>query len=224
VLAKWIVCRVAAASRPAFSEAQLAWAATADCTGFLGQCGGFHEDFAHVLALWKDRRSMEDFARHEHEALANSGQQRGFYSAVEVHVLSRLVEMPGERASLPQAVPAGSFARISDCTVHASRRSHFVEAHLRIWRPGLSRVAGLLYGTLWAFDDRPNRFLVASLWDDEASHAGYVGKTMPALRTQAGMHEDIAHIESRGFGLVRSWTVSPGAPAWAGSPVPATAR
>lgn len=215
MLAKWIVCRVAEASRPAFSEAQLAWAAGADCPGFLGQCGGFHDEYAHVVALWKDPGALQRFARHERDALAGSSQQRGFSSAVEVHVLSRLVEMPGQCDTLPEAVAEGRFARISDCSVHASRRSHFIDAHLRTWRPGLAGVAGLLCSTLWSFDSRPNRFLVVSLWDDEASHASYARQVMPDLRAQAATHQDIAHIESRAFSLVRRWTVSPALPAWA---------
>jgi hypothetical protein len=212
VLAKWIICRVAEASRPSFSEAQLAWAATADCSGFLGQCGGFHGDSAHVLALWKDREALDRFTHQEHAALADSAQQRGSYGAIQVHVLSRRLDLPGRQAGLQGAVAQAAFIRISDCTVHADKRIHFVDAHVQVWRPGLSTVPGMLGGTLWTFIDRPNRFLVATLWDDERSHSRYVCDLMPDLRASATTNADIAHIETRHFGLARAWTVAAATP------------
>lgn len=224
MLAKWIICRVAEASRPGFSEAQLSWSATAECRGFLGQCGGFHGDFAHMLALWKDRSALEAFTRMEHDAIANSSQQRGFYSAIQVHVLSRVMDLPGEHPTLAEAVPLGAFVRIADCTVHVANRTHFVDAHKQVWRPGLAAVPGMLGGAMWTFDDRPNRYLVMTLWDDEESHARYVSDAMPDLRARAATHADIAHIESRPFHLVPSWTVSLSGPGSGGPAAPAPAQ
>ena len=82
---KLIKCSVLAAQKALFARAQLAWAATAECPGFLGQCGGWDKQSgdAIVLSSWKGAHSLSPIL--QADPVKNGGislQLMGLRSAV----------------------------------------------------------------------------------------------------------------------------------------------
>ena len=212
MLAKWIVCRVTKPNRPGFAEAQSRWSTIAGCDGFRGQFGGFAGDHAHIVGLWSDQAAYQQFMRHEHDLIAGRNRQSQFYSEIQVGLLSQAMDMPGQHATLADAVPFASFVRIADCTVAEARIDHFLEVQRAVWSPGMASAPGMLGGAFWSFDGQPNRFLVVSLWRSEAEHDAYATELLPRLRGLAVPEQDLVSIQGYHFGLQLPWSVNPHRP------------
>lgn len=90
-------CRVPISTRERFLAAQRQWQALHSVEGFLAQRCGFVEgesDACVIVALWKDRLSLERFMFCEHDRIVESGQQAGSYLDGRV-VLSELISEVG---------------------------------------------------------------------------------------------------------------------------------
>jgi Domain of unknown function (DUF4937 len=209
VLAKWIVCRVSGSNRPAFSAAQQKWSRIAGCNGFIGQFGGFCGKHAHVIGLCSKRDLYEQFMQRDHGAIAPANWQQEFYANIRVCVLSKVMDMPGEHASLANAVPSGVFARVAVCEVHKPNVEHFLAMQREVWTPAMAGAPGMLGGAFWSFEGQPNRFLVSSLWRSESEHSTYMSEAVPTLRQCAAAEQDLVSVQGYHFDLQRTWSVCP---------------
>ncbi len=207
MLAKWIVCRVSQSNRPAFAAAQLKWTGIAGCDGFSGQFGGFCGEHVHVVGLWSKRELYEQFMQRDHDSITRANRQHELCSDIRVCVLSRVMDLPGEHASLADAVPFGVFARIALCEVHEANVEHFLAIQREVWAPAMANVPGMLGGAFWSFDEHPNRFLVSSLWRSESDHSAYSSGVVPQLRQRTAVEQDLASIQGYHFNLQRPWSV-----------------
>ncbi|MCB9898136.1 MAG: DUF4937 domain-containing protein [Planctomycetes bacterium] len=209
MLAKSIACTVAERERPAFARAQRRWSAIATCDGFLGQLGGFEGDGAYVLGLWRDGDAYARFMREAHDEVTSTNDQAATYSAISVELARVALGMPGECASLVEALPYAGFLRVAECDVDPTRVGHFTAVQRDVWTPGMARVPGMLAGAFWTSDTRPARFLVTTLWRGEREHVAYARDVLPALRGRAAADADLRAIRGRQFTLEPSWTVLP---------------
>jgi heme-degrading monooxygenase HmoA len=214
MLLKWIRCTVPAQSRPGFSRAQEQWSALSDVAGFRGQVGGWSvadPSVACILGLWRDRDAYGSFMRDVHDRICEcSGQERTYESSLVV-LVEELRGMPGGRPAIDEAVATAGFLRTADCQVKPGRSASFLEAQRSVWAPGMKAAGGMLAGSFGAMDGSEPRYLVATLWADESSHARYVQRDLERLRERAGVDADVEKIEGTFVRLNPDWTVVAGA-------------
>lgn len=87
MLIKLIQCTVPRDRREQFSTGQKAWAALADCPGFLAQFGGWSLAYpkrAVIVGLWADRAAYDAFMRDVHDQIFANNGQAGAYDSIEV--------------------------------------------------------------------------------------------------------------------------------------------
>lgn len=208
MLLKWITCLVEPQRRDAFDEAQQAWASLALCPDLVAQVGGWDEhDRACILGLWRDQASYGRFMEHLHDAIALGSAQQGTYRRSSVVLADALLQLPGDAEGLLQACAGAEVLRVADCTVSPGHRDHFVASQLSVWAPGLEATAGMRQGVLAVVQDRPQRFLVGSLWRTLADHDVLVRDRLPALRTLAGAQADLASFQEHRVRLEPGWQV-----------------
>jgi heme-degrading monooxygenase HmoA len=209
MIAKWIVCRVSESHRSAFAAAQRLWSGMSGCNGFSGQFGGFCGEHAHIVGLWSQRELYDQFMSCRHDVIARENRQHEFYSHIHVSVLGKVMELPGECASLAEAVTSAVFARLAVREVHESNVEHFLAMQRDVWAPAMAKAPGMLGGACWSFEGQPSRFLVSSLWRSESEHGAYASGEVPRLRECAAVDQDIAQVQGRHFNLQQSWSIRP---------------
>ena len=206
---KWIRCQVSNPSQKAFDEAQCLWSSIARCRGFKGQFGGFHADFAMILALWEKMDDYQHFMSNTHDEVMATSSQHQTYSSLEAHLLERVMVMPGAKSSFSSAIPTAEVLRIADCLVHENRVADFIDRQHRIWAPGMAQAPGMLASLFWSFIDQPNRFLVSTLWRSQKEHDNYATSLLPKLRATARPDRDLIELKGCSFKLNPRWTVVP---------------
>jgi heme-degrading monooxygenase HmoA len=213
VYVKWIVCQVEESRRPAFDGAQRTWAVIATTAGFVAQVGGWTADGteACIVAFWADRGAYDRYVAYVHDAVTSASGQEQTYTGMEIVQASMLVRMRGAAASIAAAAGEAGFLRVADCRVPRERRGHFVNAQISVWEPGMAKTQGQLGGAFAVIDgadgEDDDRYLVTTLWHDEAAHRAYVTDVQPGLREQARPDEDLRGISGRTVQLERGWTV-----------------
>ena len=210
MLLKWIRCTVPARSREAFSRAQTGWSALRGVAGFRGQVGGWSvadPATACVLGLWRDRETYGSFMRDVHDRVADGSGQGRTYESISVVLCEVLLEMPGDRPRIDEAVAPAGFLRTADCRVRPGRSASFLATQRSVWLPGMKAAGGMLAGSFAAIDGSDRRYLVATLWADEAAHARYVQRDLEALRARAVVDADVEEIAGTFVELDPGWTV-----------------
>jgi heme-degrading monooxygenase HmoA len=210
MLLKWIRCTVPARSREAFSHAQTRWSALRGVAGFRGQVGGWSAAdpaTACVLGLWRDRETYGSFMRDVHDRVADGSGQDRTYESISVVLCESRLEMRGLKPRIDEAVASAGFLRTADCRVRPGRSASFLQMQQSVWLPGLKAAGGMLAGSLAAIDGSDRRYLVATLWADEASHARYVRRDLEALRARAAVEADVDQIAGTFVELDPGWTV-----------------
>jgi heme-degrading monooxygenase HmoA len=213
MLLKWIRCTVPSRSRTEFSKAQEHWSALSDVAGFLGQVGGWsvaRSPVACVLGLWRDREAYKSFMRDVHDAICDRSGQTQTYESIRVVLAQETINMPGSTTRLDKAVAAAGFLRVTDCLVRPGRSTSFVESQRSVWVPGMKAAGGMLAGSFGAVDASDRGYLVASLWEDEASHARYVQHDLAGLRARAGVDADAKEVVGTLVRLEPGWRVVAG--------------
>jgi len=208
MLLKWMVAEVPAGDRDDFAEAQRGWAPIALAQGLIGQVGGWNQEGAAcMLAAWSDAGAYKRFYDHVHDAITDFNEQQGTYVGLHVALAHSVVAMPGDADSFADAMAGATFLRLADCNVHNARVSHFVRAQLTVWAPGMAACEGMLGGRFSASVDRAGRYLVSTLWRDEADHQAYVNGPFTGLRDAAGASIDLASIKGHRVALDPTWTI-----------------
>lgn len=199
MLAKWITCDVPAGARDRFAAAQQKWSVIADQPGLIGQVGGWDSRTgrAHVLALWADAGSHQEFLRDRHDSVADAGGCTGITIALGEVVLA----MSGG-VEVAEAM-GGGLLRVADCHLQAGAEEHFVAVQREVWAPAMA-AAGMLGGVLARTAAR--RYLVATFWPDVETHRRYA-EQVPDLRARAGADTDIASMSGHALVLEPTWHV-----------------
>lgn len=211
VLLKWIRCEVPDQSRRAFSVAQEAWSALRGLPGFIAQVGGWcvaDSSTACLLGAWRDRSSYDAFMRGAHDEIFDASGQRKMYRSGSVALVAELLPMPGDCASIGEAIGGASLLRVADCTVHPGRAESFIEAQRTVWQPGMAAAPGMLAGSFGCVEGADDRFLVATLWTDQAAHDGYARDMLPALRSKAAVDRDARDVRGTQARLEPAWRVA----------------
>ncbi len=208
MMIKWIVC--AASNRDAFDAAQRIWERLRYCDGLVGQIGGWDEADANracILGIWRDAAAYERFFAHVHDAVTLANGQAASYESISVTVADAVVRMPGAAASLRDAIAAAGVLRVADCKVGPGRRDHFVGAQLETWTPEMAEADGMLGGIFSVAHGDPSRYLVTTLWRDQAAHATYVRDRLPDLRSRAAVDGDLVRLDGTIVPLEPGWRV-----------------
>lgn len=200
MLAKWITCAVPASARDRFAAAQQKWSVIADQPGLVGQVGGWDSRTgrAHVLALWADAGSHQEFLRDRHDSVADASGSTGITIALGEVVLA----MSGAAAEMAEAM-GGELLRVADCHLAAGAEEHFVAVQREVWAPAMA-AAGVLGGVLARTAAR--RYLVATFWPDVETHRRYA-EDVPELRGRAGADTDIVSMSGHALVLEPTWRV-----------------
>jgi len=182
VLVKLIQCTVPRDRRERFSTGQTAWAALADCPGFLAQFGGWSfadPKRAVIVGLWADRAAYDAFMRDVHDRIFASNDQAGAYDSIEVSLWSAV-----DRGAAPPALSP----------------EHVERGLLLHWRERCDRSASQLGpGRL------PNA--ATALWSCLADHTEDTNRTLElVLRPRRGANET----PSSDALLESAWVVLPG--------------
>ncbi|MBO8172251.1 MAG: YdbC family protein [Bacillaceae bacterium] len=210
MLIKWIVCTVSRENREAFSQAQEKWMKLKHIPGFLGQVGGWNisqPGEACILSLWRDEAVYRHFMNQIHDVIFHSSGQQDTYETIQVRLYERLFDIPGGVSHLQGALDKGTLIRMADPLIYRERIPHFVDTQKKIWNPGMAEAEGMLAGVFGVEKENERRFLVATLWKDEASHMAYVQNMFPTLNVRAQVGEDIEEIAGKMVRLIPTWTV-----------------
>ncbi|MBE7216770.1 DUF4937 domain-containing protein [Shewanella benthica] len=218
MIAKYIRCEVPAANRENFSKGQSLWQATAHCQGFISQLGGWDlskgkstSGKAMILARWSDMESVKNFMRVTHAPIAEETNQDGTYSTISVSYLQLVMSIPAlnqhQNHHCNSQVGCG-FIRIEDCYIDPEKANEFMKEQARLWNPGMQRVEGMLGGQVWLFNDKPQRYLVTTYWENEAAHRHYASHYFPALKQQAAT-DIIQSISGYHIQTEPSWQITP---------------
>lgn len=213
MIGKLIHCTVSHQQRECFSTAQQAWQGTAQCRGFHGQWGGWdqHSGNALVLAHWQDQQCIADFMQNHHDRIYAASQQQNTYTCCVITYLKQMFLMPAaitldNQNDRPPSKPG--LMRIADCLVLPQARPHFIDVQQTIWAPNMANAPGMLGGHFWQSIDDANRFVVTTFWSDSQSHQRYVKTQLPDLKVQAGIEQDLKHINGYTVLLENNWTVA----------------
>ncbi len=209
MLLKWIVCDVEPSNRVAFGEAQQAWGAIGSADGLLGQTGGWDRKSgrACVVGAWASTTSYEAFMGGLHDEVIAGSRQEKTYVSSRVTIFDGVMEMAGHDGAGAPFERAG-FVRVADCHVHPERVAHFIQVQREVWAPGMAACAGML-GGWFGRAERGERFLVVTLWENEACHEAYASGPFATLRGKAGAAEDLRSITGYQVVVEQGWKVSP---------------
>ncbi|MEV6348692.1 DUF4937 domain-containing protein [Actinoplanes sp. NPDC051851] len=192
MLIKWVTCDVV--DRAAFGRGQLEWAALRGLPGFLGQCGGWGRQRAHVFGFWADEGAYRAFMEGAHDHLAKA--QSGTFGAIDVRLFDSVLDLGrGD----------GELIRLAHCHVREGRQEHFVRAQREVWNPGMTASPGMTGGAFGRHGDR--EFLVLSHWRSTADHRAYIRDRFMELRGRSGAATDLAEITGDLIDVVPEWTV-----------------
>lgn len=143
--------------------------------------------------------------KNEHDQLVGKNQQASTYNKISVELFESLLPIEGRFGSLSSSYSRGNFLRIADCLVKKERVDHFVEVQKAIWIPAMTGHEGMLGGSFNQSLGDSNRFLVASFWKDELSHAKYTREVLPGLRESSRVIEDTISVSGRLIRLEKNW-------------------
>lgn len=205
-----MVCDVPVDRRADFAAAQRQWAPIACATGLVGQVGGWNQHGqACVLAMWADGASYERFFAHVHDAITEFNDQARTFTHLSVTLAQGLLILPGEAVGIGAALRTTGLLRVADCRVRGGRVPHFVRAQMRVWAPGMAGCSGMLGGRFSAVEADEGRYLVTTLWADEASHEAYREGPFRALRQRAQASDDLDEVVGHRVIVDPRWRVVP---------------
>jgi heme-degrading monooxygenase HmoA len=204
MLVKIIVVEVVDAA--AYDRAQRAWSVLGGTPGFIGQTGGWtHNQRAVLVAFWESDAAHDAFMKGGHDALER--EYLGSHRAIDVILAHERIPLRGN-ASLLAAARDATYLRIMDCRVEAGRVDRFVTVQREILTPAMESAPGLLGGAFAAVTDDPQRFVVVSLWSDQAAHDRYQSERFPAAYTAAGVTTETMRIAGQYAQVVPEWCVT----------------
>ncbi|MCL1124734.1 DUF4937 domain-containing protein [Shewanella surugensis] len=114
MIIKWIDVLPIKGKAAAFSNAQVAWEATAGSEGFKGQLGGWHDSkkensdkdsqsqHAMILAFWDDFNAINAFMAGKHDEIVDNNNQAQTYQSCHVHYLQLELQFEPQFESKPE--------------------------------------------------------------------------------------------------------------------------
>lgn len=156
LLVKWIKCRVTADHKSAFSRAQEQWVLIKGTKGFIGQIGGWNTLDpleSCILSFWESEECYKDFMIYVHDQIFENSQQQGTYEHISVTLYTR-IETIG---------PADFFQN--------GQFLHVVE-DFPLKKKLPVQEQGMLSGVICQNQTQPNRYLYASLWEQDLKNVG----------------------------------------------------
>lgn len=203
---KFIRYSVMPSLRERFSRAQEAWSVTANCEGFLNQCGGWDVKTgdAIVLSSWTDSESLAKFMSENHDEIDKTSKQRETYKKCAVSHLRDALQIPSFDTT-PQS--DAEFIRIASCDLKPDSEQRFLEIQETIWNPGMSSCKGMLGGTLMKDSTVKNRYLAVSFWKRVTDHLRYMNDVFPSVSQSANIAEHLESITSYRVLIERNWQI-----------------
>lgn len=182
MLLKLILCDVAAERREAFSSGQRAWAAVADCEGFLSQSGGWSEGQAWLTSWWRDWDSYANFRKNAHDhLLARSGHGLAC-DRIEASYWEDLPDEVVDRRGNPDAAGEPALALVELLDLAPGCLPEFREFLTWRWRAALAGAPGLHEARLCRHRKRPGSYLIWSTWSPAARPVSLAGLLQPGFR------------------------------------------
>lgn len=169
-------------NKRSFSKAQERWGELRQCSGFMGQIGGWNRNDpyeAGILSVWKDLYSYQSFMQHQHDEIIGKSDQGSAYTNISVDIYEIIFNIGTE--DITEFFCKGKLLRVADCSVEEDKHARFEQVLKEVGSKGtLSGAFG---------SKRQNgRYLVASIWDSEFSHQRYADKELPALINELGVN------------------------------------
>ncbi|MBT2665662.1 YdbC family protein [Bacillus sp. ISL-4] len=90
---KWIKCQVNEENKRSFSKAQEGWGELRQCSGFMGQIGGWNRNEpyeAGILSVWEDLYSYHSFMQHQHDEIIGKSDQGSTYTSISVDIYEKM--------------------------------------------------------------------------------------------------------------------------------------
>ncbi|MGG2015341.1 DUF4937 domain-containing protein [Bacillus sp. S10(2024)] len=206
MLIKSIICKVSDEKKELFSAAQEQWDELKSLDGFYGQIGGWDESEACIFSLWENMKMYQSFMNESHDKIFNDNNQESTYTSCETELYQSLFDMT--ETPFVEALAHSSFLRVAICDVKQESEKQFLHMQETVWNPGIARAEGLMGGIVGR-SLSSNRYIVLSLWKDEAAHRHYVKEIFPHLLHTANPSQQVLHLEGKQTTLVSSWSVLP---------------
>ena len=182
MLAKLIKCSVPTQHKTKFSEGQRHWQQTKQADGFIKQSGGWVDDTAVILALWKDKVSVQHFMQSLHDPIADRANQVSYSSSISVYYLKHIMDIPSNSNSL-KARP--KLIRLAEYVVDKNRVEEFLEKQQSVWNGRLTSAEGMIAGHVWQYDKESNRLPVSTYWESEQAYYDHLINYFPELEQRA---------------------------------------
>lgn len=191
-----------------FSKAQEYWRDIVNCSGFIGQFGGWDilSPQALILAFWQNQESIDRFMDEVHDRIANLSQQQLTYEYCTVDYLN--IQMSIAAMNTPDLSKIG-YVRMANCLLYPDGRENFFADQKSIWNPSMSSCSGMLGGYVGQFNQEASRYLVISFWDSAQSHSDYVNNLFPKLEGKVDIEQYIKDLSGHQFLINTKWNVFP---------------
>ncbi|WP_057915788.1 DUF4937 domain-containing protein [Peribacillus muralis] len=200
MLIKWITCQVDEKSILPVSEAQERWHDFKKTKGFLGQIGGWNKNKtyeANIISFWKDRYVYQHFMEQQHDEIFESSNQRNTYKKISVKIYDKMFDI--NSTDITEISGDGNLLRIADCCVHITKQLHFEKQK--------ADSSGMLAGVFCKDAKRNDKYLVASLWENNQSHQRYVDNTIPSLIESSGVKGAAIRITENVIEINPKWVI-----------------
>lgn len=205
---KWIKCEVEEHSKAAFSNAQAKWEKLKKLDGFLGQIGGWDQqnpNEAGILAFWKDQHAYDSFMKYSHDEIYEKSGQIGTYKSISINFYERIFTINSK--DITHFLKEGDLLRVADCLVYTNKIQEFMDAQKEVWNKGMAESPGMLAGVFCKSLKQSERYLVASLWQNNNIHQAYVRDKLPSLLRDSEVRDQAQNITGNLIELNPSWVV-----------------
>lgn len=109
-----------------------------------------------------------------HDEIFEKSNQIHTYKNISVNIYEKMFEIGS--TDITKLLNKGNILRIADCCVDLNKEIHFKKCKKKVWNKGMVDSTGMLAGVFCKGLRKHEKYLVASLWDNDYSHQLYVEK------------------------------------------------
>ncbi|MGI9283060.1 MAG: DUF4937 domain-containing protein [Endozoicomonas sp.] len=212
MILKVIRCTPFPDMKEAFSLKQQQWSAISECSGLVGQFGGWELDGqdAFILAVWEGMSSVKEFMNNSHDPIADRINQQTTYSKCEVEYFTTVSNIPAFDPAYTCSITDFGFLRVADCYLRSHGEAQFLKDQENTWNPAMSYCRGMLGGYIAKSHEVENRYLVISFWDSEVAHQRYMEGLFPEIRKKIELDSYSQRLKGYQVSINTDWNVLPG--------------
>ncbi|PAD35773.1 YdbC family protein [Terribacillus saccharophilus] len=212
MLLKFLICRVDPKQKAEFSLGQASWGDLKNSRGFLGQIGGWdikEIDKAHIVSVWKDDSSYEEFMNNQHDKIYTKRNQSDSILSIEVETYNIYLSFLDQLRNITEFLTDSPFIRIVKSKIKPSCTESYIEKQKNLWIPEMATTQKMDSCLFGESNRHKNSYITLTGWVSYKDHDWYQQNILPVLLEAADIISDIEQIEGWNFLVEEDWVVSP---------------